>query len=124
MFSVRQCRLFTAVSALAFPALALGQGNALEEIVVTAQKRTQNVQDVPIAITALSEKMIERIGGNTLTDIENFAPSLNFGRGSRRTRGEINIRGVGSFSRNPGFDARTSVYIDGVFLGRSGEFRR
>ena len=115
-------RLATAICAITLPTMAVAQGNALEEIVVTAQKRTQNVQDVPIAITALSEKMIERIGGNTLTDIENFAPSLNFGRGSRRTRGEINIRGVGSFSRNPGFDARTSVYIDGVFLGRSGSF--
>ena len=94
----------------------------IEEIVVTAQKRSENLQDVPIAITALSETTIERIGGNSLADIEQAAPSLNFGRGSRRTRGEINIRGVGSFSRNPGFDARASVYVDGVFVGRSGVF--
>lgn len=101
---------------------ALAQGGMLEEIVVTAQKREQNLQDVPIAITAFSPTMIARVGGNTLADMENFAPSLNFGRGSRRTRGEINIRGVGSFSRNPGFDARAGVYMDGVFLGRSGSF--
>ena len=94
----------------------------IEEIVVTAQKRSQNLQEVPIAITAFSETMIERSGGNSLADMEFAAPSMNFGRGSRRTRGEINIRGVGSFSRNPGFDARASVYVDGVFVGRSGVF--
>ncbi len=95
---------------------------AIEEIVVTAQKREQNLQEVPVAITAFDETTIERVGGTSLADMEAFAPSLNFGRGSRRTRGEINIRGVGSFSRNPGFDARASVYVDGVFVGRSGVF--
>jgi len=115
-------RLAVTIAAASASFLAQAQGGMLEEIVVTAQKRTQNLQDVPIAITAFNQTMIERVGGNTLADMENFAPSLNFGRGSRRTRGEINIRGVGSFSRNPGFDARASVYIDGVFLGRSGSF--
>ena len=104
------------------PAIADDDDAIIEEIVVTAQKRSQNLQEVPIAITAFNEEMIERSGGNTLADMEFAAPSLNFGRGSRRTRGEINIRGVGSFSRNPGFDARASVYIDGVFVGRSGVF--
>lgn len=94
----------------------------LEEVVVTAQKRAQNMQDVPVAITAFSQSMIERSGANSLTDMENAAPSLNFGRGSRATRGEINIRGVGGFSRNPGVDARASVYVDGVFVGRSAVF--
>jgi len=116
-----QRALCLSIASLMIPAAASAQG-MLEEIVVTAQKRTQNLQDVPIAITAFNETMIERVGGNTLADMESFAPSLNFGRGSRRTRGEINIRGVGSFSRNPGFDARASVYVDGVFLGRSGSF--
>ncbi len=106
---------------LVSPVLA-DDDQVIEEIVVTAQKRSQNLQEVPVAITAFSEEMIERSGGNSLADMEFAAPSLNFGRGSRRTRGEINIRGVGSFSRNPGFDARASVYVDGVFVGRSGVF--
>lgn len=105
---------------------ALAQSNQssglLEEIVVTATKRSENLQDVPIAITAFSASMIERTGGSSLADMEHAAPSLNFGRGSRRTRGEINIRGVGGFSRNPGADARASVYVDGVFVGRSAVF--
>jgi len=95
---------------------------ALEEIVVTAQRRTENLQDVPIAITAFSEKMIDRIGGNSLSDLEVATPSLNFGNGGRATRGEVTIRGVGSFSRNPGMDARAGVYVDGVFVGRSAVF--
>ena len=102
--------------------VAQAQSAMLEEIVVTATKRSENLQDVPIAITAFSANMIERTGGSSLADMEHAAPSLNFGRGSRRTRGEINIRGVGGFSRNPGADARASVYVDGVFVGRSAVF--
>lgn len=120
----RSCVAVTAMlCAAVLPGAAFGQSESLlEEVVVTAQKREQNLQEVPVAITAFSEVMIERVGGSSLADMEHAAPSLNFGRGSRRTRGEINIRGVGSFSRNPGFDARASVYVDGVFVGRSGVF--
>ena len=122
--SLRPHLLFVIACILHGNALAAETSSSqiIEEVVVTAQKRTENLQDVPVAITAFSETTIERVGGSSLADMEAFAPSLNFGRGSRRSRGEINIRGVGSFSRNPGFDARTSVYVDGVFVGRSGVF--
>jgi iron complex outermembrane receptor protein len=100
----------------------MAAGGMLEEIVVTAQKRAQNMQDVPIAITAFSQAMIEKTGATSLSDMENATPSMNFGSGARSTRGEINIRGVGGYSRNPGVDARASVYVDGVFVGRSAVF--
>ncbi len=65
----------------------------LEEITVTAQKRTQSIQDVPISIRALSEKELERLGANDLQDYAGFAPSLNLvGQGPLRT--QITMRGV------------------------------
>ncbi len=94
-----------------------------EEIVVTsAQKRSENINDVPIAMDVISSEFIESVGASGLSELEFVVPSVNFGRGGRKTRGEIAIRGIGDFSRNIGTDARVVVYIDDVPLGRSSAF--
>ncbi len=95
---------------------------AIEEITVTAQMREENVQSVPIAIGVYKEEFIANIGAKSLTDMEYAIPNINFGNGSRDTRGEIAIRGVGAYSRNIGTDARVVVYVDGVLTGRSSTF--
>lgn len=103
-------------------AVAQVTDGVLEEIVVTAQKRAENLQDVPLAISAFSETAIRRVGASTLADLAHVAPSVSFAGGNRRTTGVVTIRGVGGWSRNPGVNARASVYIDGVFVGRSSAF--
>ena len=103
------------------PAVALGASNStfvIEEVVVTAQKRAESSQDVPISIQAFSADAIERLGATQLLDLAKSAPSLSTGGipGSNQTCG---MRGVVDYGRNIGIDSRMGVYIDGVYQGRS-----
>jgi iron complex outermembrane recepter protein len=95
---------------------------AIEEVVVTAQMREENIQTVPIAIGVYNNRFLANIGASSLTDTEYAIPNINFGSGGRNTRGEISIRGVGAYSRNIGSNARVVVYVDGVLTGRSSTF--
>lgn len=94
----------------------------IEEVFVTAQKRDENLMSVPVAVDVISGKFIASTGAFGLSELEMAIPSVNFGRGGRKTRGEISIRGVGGFARNIGTGGRVVVYIDDVPLGRSSAF--
>lgn len=91
---------------------------ALEEIVVTAQKREQSVQDVPIAISAFNESDLERLNASDLSDLQYSTPNFTISSNSKVTP-RVGMRGISDFSRNPGYDNRVSVYIDGMYAGRS-----
>lgn len=91
--------------------------STIEEVVVTAQKRAENAQDVGISIQTMSAATLEKLGVAKLQDIEFAAPSVSFGDGSEQ--GRYGIRGIVDYSRNAGYDSRVGVYIDGVYLGRS-----
>ena len=115
--------LQTAVAAalgLAMPALAQTDlpRSMLEEVIVTAQKRSQKLTDVPIAISVMSAKMLEDAGARRLSDLSNLAPNVNVSQSSE-LNSRVTIRGVGAQSRNIGFDTRVGVYLDGVYLGQS-----
>ncbi len=88
----------------------------LETIVVTAQKREANLQDVPISISVFDSKNIERLAANTLSDLEFASPGVKIDSDSL---GGLSIRGVGGFARNVGTEGRSGVYVDEVFVGRS-----
>ena len=90
----------------------------LEEVVVTAQKRSESLQDVPIAITAFGAEDIQRLNAANLSDLQYSTPSLTISP-QNRTNLRLGIRGVSDSSRNPGYDNRVSVYVDGIFVGRS-----
>src|SRR5689334_15465209 len=68
-------------------------GNGLEEVVVTAQKRREELQNVPIAITAVEGATLEKAGVTTVGDLVQLAPSLQFG--TRSTNVFIAMRGIG-----------------------------
>ena len=91
----------------------------LEEVVVTAQKRTESIQDIPISVQAFSANAIEKLGASTLSDLRVAAPSLVFGGLGSGSQQQMGMRGVVDFARNVGIDSRMGVYIDGVFQGRS-----
>lgn len=94
-------------------------GNMLEEVTVTAQKREQSTQDIPISVQAFSAETMHKLGATRLSDLQRSAPSFNVsgqGGGSQTTMG---LRGIVDFARNTGIDSRMGVYIDGVFQGRS-----
>jgi iron complex outermembrane receptor protein len=91
----------------------------IEEIVVTARHRAENIQSVPISMTAVSGSAIEEARINTLQELEHSVPNLIFGETGTSGETHVGIRGIGDFSRNIGFDTRVGVYIDGVFAGQS-----
>ena len=95
---------------------------ALEEVVVTAQKRTENLQDTPISVSVLSAKALEDRHVASLVDLGDGAiPSLKVAPFFSRPGALImNVRGIGvlSDSNQPARDQGVGVYIDGVYLGR------
>ena len=91
---------------------------AVEEVVVTAQKREQNLQDVPIAITAISQDRLSQLGASRLSDLSNRAPNFLIEKFANAET--VFIRGVGGGGRNIGFGGRAGVYIDGVYTGQVG----
>lgn len=94
------------------PAL-LAQGT-LEEVVVVAQKRTQNIQDVPIAISAFTENFLIETGiGNTL-ELAMVTPGLSYGK--QLVGGVPFIRGIGTQDTSAGQDSAVSSYIDEVYI--------
>jgi iron complex outermembrane receptor protein len=91
------------------------QSAVLEEIVVTAQKREQNLQDVPISVVAVSGEQISEEGYGELTDITSTLPNVTVNQGAL---GDVLfIRGVGS-GFNIGFEQSVATFIDGVYFGR------
>lgn len=85
----------------------------VEEIVVTAQKKVENLQRVPIAITALSGDMAAAAGVRTSEDLNAVTPGLNLGRSSGGA--VILLRGVGALTSQAGQDASVPLFVDGVY---------
>jgi iron complex outermembrane receptor protein len=104
-------------------AAALADENVLQEIVVTAQKRTEDVQQVPIAITAISAAMIEQKGITNISQLSNLAPNVNLDAGSPFSGSDTvlsaYIRGIGQDDFAFNLDPGVGVYVDGVYLARS-----
>jgi iron complex outermembrane receptor protein len=103
-----------------FSAAAIAQESddlEIEEILVTAQKRSESLSEVPIAITVFSSDSIDQTGVQELRDLTEYIPNVTITQGSD-FGAQINIRGVGANARNIGFDSRVGVYLDGVYLGQ------
>lgn len=89
----------------------------LQEIVVTAQRRAQNVQDVPIAISAISGDALLQAGIRDPRDLSLLVPNLTFQAGTAATTTALFIRGVGIGDFNSNTTGAVGVYVDDVFLG-------
>ncbi len=103
-----------------FSVVAIAQESddlAIEEILVTAQKRSESLSEVPIAISVFSSDSIDQTGVQELRDLTEYIPNVTITQGTD-FGAQINIRGVGANSRNIGFDSRVGVYLDGVYLGQ------
>ncbi|BFM15144.1 TonB-dependent receptor [Maricurvus nonylphenolicus] len=96
------------------------EGFALEEIVVTAQKRAQSLQEVPISVNAVSGEFIEDSGISNLEELSSFVPNLNISKSPGANK--IVIRGLGS-SANPSFEQAVGLYVDGIYGGKSRQFQ-
>jgi iron complex outermembrane receptor protein len=93
--------------------------SAESEIVVTAQKREQNLQDVPIPIQVVSAKFIDDLAADNISDISKFIPGLEVSAGSP-TQPSYKIRGIQTSDFGVGTDPAVGVYVDGIYSARSG----
>ena len=113
-----------ALGAFAVPAFAqdttpVATEDSGDTIVVIARKREERVVDVPIAVTAMSDTQLEKLGANDLSGIQGAVPNVNIvqGRGSASSANFF-IRGVGQPDALQTFDPAVGVYVDGVYLSR------
>ena len=90
----------------------------VEEIVVTARKRQENMQDVPGAISAFSRETLQEAGVDNIIELENLTPNITMNETSGLVPGSIQvfIRGIGN---DPGFDQGVGIYVDDVYLNRT-----
>ncbi len=110
--------LFAAAAALLTPA-AHAQSNP-EEIVVTATRREQALQDVSAAVTPITSDLVRNSGIRDLQDITAVTPSLQFNVSENETSATARIRGIGTQGSNPGLESAVGVFIDGVYRARNG----
>lgn len=118
--SVSSIRVSVALSiltaSLAGIAAAQEKGGALEEVTVTATKRAETLQDVPISVGVVTGKTIERLNIGGFEDLQNFVPNLLV----HETLGsyQIRIRGLGSGAAQLAFVSAVGNFVDGVYCGR------
>lgn len=98
-----------------------GEALTLNRVVTSATRRDADVQDVAIAVTALSADDIVRQNVVNTTDLQRVAPSLLFSTSNSETGGStIRIRGIGTTGNNSGLEGAVGVFIDGVYRSRAG----
>jgi iron complex outermembrane receptor protein len=90
--------------------------SVVEEVVVTAQKRSENIQDVPVAVTAFTAEMRQETGIESAQQQLNFTPGVTY-EGPGIPSGRLTIRGIGQASLGPfGLDPGVAVYQDGFYV--------
>lgn len=95
--------------------------NAEDVIIVTATRRASDIQDVPLAVTAITPAALERQGIVNIKDLASVAPGFNIQSSQTETQGtSIRIRGVGTTGNNIGLESAVGVFIDGVYQSRPG----
>jgi iron complex outermembrane receptor protein len=97
----------------AMPVLAQETSEALDEVVVTAQRRVENLQQVPVAATALNAAELQAKSVARLGDLQTAAPSLSITDAGQTQ--SVNIRGIGLASNSPNATAGVATYVDGLF---------
>lgn len=94
---------------------------ALEEIVVTSQKREQSLSDVPIAVSVLGAEQIDSTFSNSIESLQAYIPSVSFRTGNTTRNSALTVRGIGTVSFSIGAEPSVSTVVDNVVLGRSGQ---
>jgi iron complex outermembrane receptor protein len=125
--SIRHCLLGASTAAMfsgifanvamADSSAADDQGPKLEEIVVTAQKRVENLQNVPISAQVVSNQVLTQQNLNSLTDLVQTTPAVNIVSAGRSN--QLFIRGIGSPGSNQSYDQSVSTFVDDIYYGRS-----
>ena len=131
MMSVRY-RVATAIAVLQLSHVSVGADTAdhredsaqpIEEIVVTARRREENLQQVPISVTAITGAQLEARQLYSMDQLSAVVPNLQFDKAAPSSGsssvGQIFIRGIGQSDYTPVTDPGVALYVDGIYLGRS-----
>ncbi|MEQ1550911.1 TonB-dependent receptor [Sphingorhabdus sp.] len=110
-----------ATSAPAFAQEAEDEGGKGAEIIVTAQKREENLQEVPLAISVIGGDAIANSGSVTLENAQYLVPSLNFRKSGTTLNQALFLRGVGTINFSIAAEPSVAAVLDGVVLSRAGE---
>ena len=130
--SVFKLALLTSGAALALGPAALAQdatstagapshsGTSVTEVIVTAQKQTQRLQDVPIVVTVLNQQKLQDAQVRSVSDLSVLTPGLTVNTNASESTTIARIRGVGNVADNPGLEQSVGLYIDGIYRPRNG----
>jgi outer membrane receptor protein involved in Fe transport len=99
---------------------ATGNAPELEEVIVTAQKRAENIQDVPISVIAVSAQQLQDAGVKTIGDLQTLTPGMTVTSEGNENITTVRIRGIGTVGDNPGLESSVGIVIDGVYRPRNG----
>lgn len=119
---------FAALATICAPAVAQNTATADEigadeggEIIVTAQKRAERLQDVPLAVTAVTAAALENRGVTDTKSLTQLAPTLTYQQGANPSNSSFRIRGIGTSLFGQGTESSVSVVMDGVVLARQAQ---
>lgn len=99
---------------------AHGQDLVLEEVVVTARKREENLQETPLAVSAYTGRALAESGIDSIDDLNNIVPGVDLKGGNGVTgKANIFIRGVGQRNTGVNIDSGVGIYLDGIYLSRA-----
>ena len=90
----------------------------IEEVIVTAQKREQSSQDVPIAVSAFDQEFLSEAGIDDVMELQFFVPGLTIYNNQSAAQTNINIRGVGTAGNSISLESSVGLYVDGVYRSR------
>lgn len=113
-------KLFLSLCAAGFVSQASAEQLVLEEVIVTAQKRAESLQDAPIAISAFNSESIQELGAFNAVDLGEYMPNVSISQtfgSSNNIR--VNIRGIGSGEPSLTIDPKVGIYVDGVYIARN-----
>jgi iron complex outermembrane receptor protein len=100
------------------PAEAHAESGGLTEIVVTARRRTESVQDIPVAVQAIGAAVIESRDLTSLEKIAAATPQFTVARASNGSGAQLTLRGIGSSATSIGIEQSVAIVVDGVYYGQ------
>ena len=98
------------------------QDNVLEEVIVYAQKRVENVQDIPVTINVVTGESLDIFNIRDTNDLANSVPGLVI-QATPQNLSQITIRGLGTGAGGESLDQSVGLFIDGIWAGRLREFQ-
>ncbi len=122
LLSATALALFAAIPAYAQEAPQADDSSTESgEIIVTATLRNENLQDVPIAVTAFNSESLEKAGVRDIRSLDNVSASFNLNSTQTESGGTtLRVRGVGTTGNNTGLESAVGIFLDGVYLSRPG----